>query len=92
MIAPWKYFRRLKENKYRNSIERRRAKPLDRRAQKALHLLDALNETRSLGGSVVECGVGSGYSLALFAMMLDGHGDDRDLWAFDRFRRGSPGG
>jgi hypothetical protein len=91
MMALRKHLRRLKTGGASDPIDRWRAKPLDRHTQKALHLLDALNETRPLGGSIVECGVGSGYSLALFAMMLDGHGDDRDLWAFDSFE-GFPNG
>ncbi|MGP1355604.1 TylF/MycF/NovP-related O-methyltransferase [Roseicyclus sp.] len=85
MNALRKHLRRLKGGKSGHPLERWRAKPLDRSAQKALHLLDAMNETRGLSGSIVECGVGSGYSLALFAMMLDGHGDTRALWAFDSF-------
>ncbi|MEM1274337.1 MAG: TylF/MycF/NovP-related O-methyltransferase [Pseudomonadota bacterium] len=66
-------------------LDRWRPEPLARTTQKAMQILDAVNDTAGLAGAVVECGVGSGFSLAIFAMTLDGRQDERALWAFDSF-------
>jgi len=68
-----------------NPLDRWRPEPLARTTQKSLQILDAIHETSGLGGCAVECGVGSGFSLAMFCLLLDGHGDTRPLWAFDSF-------
>ena len=70
----------------KDPVDRWRPKPLDRATQKSFQILDALDETRALGGAVVECGVGSGQSLAMFSYFLDGKDDDRPLYAFDSFQ------
>ncbi len=66
-------------------LDRWRPQPLPRTTQKSLQILDAVNETSALGGAVVECGVGTGFSLAMLSLFLDGHGDERPLWAFDSY-------
>jgi len=68
-----------------NPLDRWRPEPLARSTQKTMQILDAVNATAGLPGAVVECGVGCGFSLAIFAMILDGRQDDRALWAFDSF-------
>lgn len=73
-------------------LDRWRPRPLDRQAQKAAQILDAVHATSGLPGEIVECGVGAGYSLALFSLYLDGLGDPRRLWAFDSFEGFPEGG
>jgi len=79
---PLRQFSRHKQK----HLDRWEPKRLDRGTKKALQILDAVHATAGLNGSIVECGVGAGSTLAFFSMFLDGHNDSRQLWAFDSFK------
>jgi len=70
-------------NRSRDPISDWHIKPMSRELRKNCHLQWAVEKTRVLVGDVVECGVGSGFSLMALALMTS-H-DRRNLIGIDTF-------
>lgn len=51
----------------------------------------AFELTKGVEGAIVECGVGSGVSLAMLALLRKVHAPDKRIFAFDTFRSFPPG-
>ncbi len=54
-------------------------------AQRFLYYARMLSLVRSVEGDIVECGVGRGRSLLMFAYLMKDEGRGRKLWGFDSF-------
>lgn len=50
-----------------------------------LHLEDMVDLTRDVPGCIVECGTGSGNTLAMLALLSNAMGTKRQFWSYDSF-------
>lgn len=51
-----------------------------------LHIEDVIMMTKDVPGSIVECGTGAGFTLAMFYLLSKAIGKKRQLWSYDSFK------